>query len=47
MQFNRRQFVKHSSVGAAAMRFPTVCSSRVLGANEENRGPYVVPEVTL
>jgi len=35
MPVNRRQFVKRSSAAAAAIGTPMVCSSRVLGANDE------------
>ena len=34
MPVTRRRFVKRLSVAAAAVAFPTVCSSRVLGAND-------------
>ena len=37
MSITRRQFVKRSTGAAAALSFPMVVSSRVLGANEEVR----------
>jgi len=37
MPITRRQLLKRSSVAAAALSFPMVCSSRVLGANDEIR----------
>ena len=37
MPLTRRDFVKHSTIAAAAMGVPMLASSRVLGANEEIR----------
>jgi len=37
MSITRRQFVKRSAAATAALSFPMVASSRVLGANEEIR----------